>query len=77
METDCLEALVETQSRHCSETQGIQEEKREEEIRPLVHGKVHAIATVDRETEFPQTQPGERGPVVFPYPRVQGVFDAG
>ena len=67
---------AETQPGHCSETQGVQEEKRDEELGPLVHRKVRAVANVDRETEFPQTEPGKRRPVVFPHPRVRGVFDA-
>ena len=40
------------------------------------HRKVHAVATVDRETEFPQTQPGKRRPIAFSHPRVCGAFDA-
>src|SRR4029450_5826205 len=48
---DPLEALVKTQPGHCSKTQGVQEEEREEEIRPLMHRQGHAVATVDREAE--------------------------
>ena len=33
--TDRLDALVETQARHCGKTQGREEEKRQEEIRLL------------------------------------------
>ena len=76
MGTHRLETFVETESRHCGETQGVQEEKREKEIGPLVHGEVRAVATVDRETEFPQTEPGKRRPVAFPHPGICGVFDA-
>jgi hypothetical protein len=51
LRTDSLEALVKTQSGHCSETQGMQEKKRDEEIGSLVHGEICAVAAVDRETE--------------------------
>ena len=76
MGTHRLEAFVETESRHCGEPKGVQEVKREKEIGPLVHGEVCAVATVDRETEFPQTEPGKRRPVAFPHPGIGGVFDA-
>src|SRR5438105_8269127 len=69
------EALVETQRGHGGEPQRVQKEKRDEEIRPLVHGEVHAVAAVDCQAEFPQAEPGKRGTIAFPHPRVRGVFD--
>jgi len=47
-----LEVLRETEPGYGGKTKDVQEEKREEEIGPLVHCEVRAVAAVDGEAEF-------------------------
>ena len=57
---DPLEALVETQPGHSGKTQRIEEEKGDEERRPLVHCQIHTVATVHGQEDFAEAGPGAK-----------------
>jgi len=51
---------LETQPCHSGKTQRIEEEKGDEERRPLVHCQIHTVATVHGQEDFAEAGPGAK-----------------